>query len=123
MNKKILSGIPIFILIVTTTILFILGIKNNIYITLEMYLALFLVIVTFILFLYKRNWYKYAIKIILILGTFNLLRFTYSVSTFSFYIGENSVFSSIEIQIFSLLILIIELVLNGVLLKPYIKKT
>ncbi len=123
MNEKILSGIPIFILIITTTILFILEIKNNIYFTLEMYLALFLVIVTFILFLYKQSLYKYAIKIILILETFNLLRFTYSVSTFSFYIGENSIFSSIQIQIFSLLILLIELVLSGGLLKPYIKKT
>lgn len=122
MNKKILSGIPIFILLITIIYLFALGIKNNIYFTLKMYLSLLLVIITFLLFIYKRDWYKHAIKIVLILGTFNLLRFTYSVDTYSFYFGENSNFNTIGIQPFSLMILIIELVLNGILLKNHIRE-
>lgn len=113
-TKKILCGLSLYILIFSTIFLVVKGISNNIVFTVKHYTAIGTVFVATILFFTKYHWSVYFISIILFLGAFNIFHYTYTVDTysFSFSIGKFMSIKTFDLQIFSLILLIVHFLLN-----------
>ncbi|MBC8487484.1 MAG: hypothetical protein H8D45_15750 [Bacteroidetes bacterium] len=113
-KKKIIQGLPLFLLVIMVFYTLISGIIMKKSFTWNIYTGSISIIICLLLYFTRYRWFKYLFLIILLVGSFNILHFTFNEVTFSFSFGLFKFINveTIDIQLLSFSILIIFTILN-----------
>lgn len=124
MNKrKVLQGIPIFILVIIVIYTGFTGILMKKFFSLNIYAGIISITICFVLYFTKYRWFKYLFFIALIIGSFNILHFTFKEVTISFSLGLFKFLNieTIDIQLLSFSILLLFAIINRKRIRELIK--
>lgn len=119
-RRRFLTGLPLFVLLGIVIYSIIAAIINNWYFTQPIIGGIISITICFILFLTKPRWFNYVFIVVLLFGCINILQFTFTNYTISFYVEFFKLINinSFDIQLLSLSVLGLVLILH---LKKIIK--
>lgn len=113
-KKKIIQGIPLLMLIITGIYSVITGIIMKEVFSWHIYAGIISTTICLVLYFTKYRWFKYVFSFVLIVGSFNILHFTFNEVTISFSLGLFKFINiqTIDIQILSFSILLLFIIIN-----------
>jgi hypothetical protein len=113
-NRRIINGLPLFVLSLILGFSIILALHNNWYFTSKIIAGIISFIVSILLYIIRFKWYYHVFLIVLFLGCFDVLHFTFTNYTISFYIEfiKQINLNSFNIQLLSTAILLFVIALN-----------
>ena len=122
-KKKIIQGIPLFILIITVVYTVITGIIMKKVFSWHIYAGIISIIICLVLYFVKYRWFKYVFSFVLIVGSLNILHFTLNELTINFSLGLFKFINvqTIDIQILSFSILLLFIIINRKRIRGVIK--
>jgi predicted ferric reductase len=122
-KKKIIQGIPFLILLITVVYTGITGVVKGGVFSWQIYAGIISTIICLVLYFTKYRWFKYVFTFVLIVGSFNILHFTFNELTINFSLGLFKFINvqTIDIQILSFSILLLFTIINRKRIRVLIK--
>lgn len=123
-KKKILFDIPFIIILLTVVYTTVSALVLNKYFSWQNYAGIFSILVCLVLYFAKYKYFKYLFLFVLVIGSFNLIQFTFNEYVISFILGLTKLFNfeTLGIQLFSFSILLLFVILNGKRIGKKLKK-
>lgn len=113
-RKKTIQGLPLFLLTIIALYSLISGIIIEKPFTWYLFTGMISIVISLIFYFLKYRWYSYFFIIVLLLGSINVLHFTFNEITITFSISLFNFIdlNTIEIQLLSLVLLLIFITIN-----------
>jgi len=113
-KKKIIEGLPLFLLAIISLYSLINGIITEKLFTWHLYTGIISVFICLVIYIIKYKWYRYFFLVVLVIGSINIFHFTFYEVTinFSLTVFKFININTIEIQLLSLIALLLFVIIN-----------